>query len=46
MSSDEEYQIEFYKNSDVENATMFYNYNKSIFESSKSSSSIKTNNDL
>lgn len=46
MSSDEEYQIEFYKISDVENATMFYNYNKSIFESSKSASSMQTNNDM
>lgn len=46
MSDDGEYQIEFYKMSDKEDATMFYEHNKSVFESSKSSSSAQTNNDM
>lgn len=46
MTDDGEYQIEFYKMSDKENATMFYKHNKSVFESSKSSSSAQTNNDM
>lgn len=46
MNDKGEYQIEFYKMSDKENATMFYEHNKSVFESSKSSSSAQTNNDM
>lgn len=37
MSSNGEYQIEFYKMSDEKNATNFYEHNKSKFESSASS---------
>lgn len=43
---DGEYQIEFYKMSNEESAIMFYNNNKSIFESSISSSSAQTNNEM
>lgn len=46
MTDNGEYQIEFYKMSDKENAVMFYEHNKSVFESSKSSSSAQTNNDM
>lgn len=40
---DLKYQIEFYEIQDDEYATKFYNYNKSIFESSKGNSSAETN---
>lgn len=40
--SDYSYKIEFYELSDVEYATMFYNNNKSIFESSKGNASGET----
>lgn len=43
---DGEYQIEFYKMSNEESAIMFYNNNKTIFESSISSSSAQTNNEM
>lgn len=34
------YQIEFYELSDIESAKYFYNYNKEIFETSKTSASM------
>lgn len=40
--SDYSYKIEFYELSDVEYATMFYNNNKSIFESTKGNASSET----
>ncbi len=39
IKEDYSYQIEFYEFSDAENAQDFFEYNKSIFESSKGSSS-------
>lgn len=40
------YQIEFYELSDSETASMFYNNNKEIFESSKSTVASQSNKDL
>lgn len=41
--SDYSYKIEFYELSNLDYATMFYNNNKSIFESSKGNASGETN---
>jgi hypothetical protein len=42
LSSDYAYQIEFYELSNSDNASSFFNTNKSIFENSKSSSASET----
>lgn len=42
LSSDSKYQIEFYKLSDSDNASSFFNNNKATFENSKSSSASET----
>ena len=41
-----EYQVEYYEIDTVENAKLFYNNNKTIFEQSKGNSSIYTSKDL
>ncbi len=46
LSSDSNYQIEFYELSDSDYATSFYNNNKSIFESSKGSSNAETHAEI
>ena len=46
LSSDSNYQIEFYELSDSDYATSFYNNNKSIFESSKGSGNAETHAEI
>ena len=42
LGTDEEFQIEFYEMSSVDKAVSFYNNNKAIFESSKSSAAVES----
>lgn len=42
LNQDDNYQLEFYELSDVENAMSFFNVNKEIFESKKSGTSSET----
>ena len=46
LSSDSKYQIEFYELSDNDNASSFFNNNKSIFENSKSSNASETSESM
>jgi len=46
INSDKTFQIEFYKLSDVDNSIAFYNYNKDIFDASKTSNSVYTDINL
>ncbi len=46
LSSNSGYQIEFYELSNNDNASSFFNNNKSIFEQSKSSNSTETSNSI
>lgn len=46
VKGDYSYQIEFYETTDESSAVSFYNNNKSIFESSKSSVSSENSKDL
>ena len=46
INSDKTFQIEFYKLSDVDNSIAFYNYNKDIFDASKTSNSAYTDVNL
>lgn len=46
IDSNKEFQIEFYKLSDIDNSVAFYNYNKDIFDASKTFDSKYTDVEL
>lgn len=46
INSNKTFQIEFYKLSDIDNSVAFYNYNKDIFDASKTSNSAYTDVNL
>lgn len=46
INSDKTYQIEFYKLLDIDNSLAFYNYNKDIFDASRTSNSTYTDINL